>query len=168
MSYSGSPAYGAVLTQVTPNAVGDTARVVLSGFSFDAIRDDVRQSIPDRVEHLLDILRWLENDVADPTAARQTPLLRNDLAQNYPNPFNPTTTIHYLIENRTHVSLKIYDVSGRLVRTLVNGMKNPLTTGFSVTWNGANQAGQQVASGVYFYRLTAGDFEQTKKMILMK
>jgi hypothetical protein len=168
MSYSGSPAYGAVLTQVTPNAVGDTAKVVLSGFSYDAIRDDVRQSIPDRVEHLLDIIRWLENDVGDPTSARQVPLLRNDLAQNYPNPFNPTTMIHYSIEERTHVSLRIYDVTGRLVRTLVNEMKNPIPAGFSLKWDGTNDSGRRVSSGVYFYRIIAGNFQQTRKMVLMK
>jgi hypothetical protein len=168
MSYSGSPANGAVLTQVTPNTAGDTAKVVLSGFSYDVIRDDVRQTVPDRVEHLLDIIRWLENDVDTPTSVRHTPPLENHLAQNYPNPFHPSTTIHFFIEERSHVSLNIYDVSGRRVRSLVNDVKNPRPAGFSFLWDGTNDAGQPVSSGVYFYRLVAGDFRQTKKMLLVR
>jgi hypothetical protein len=83
------------------------------------------------------------------------------LAQNYPNPFNPMTTIQYSLANTGNVSLKIYDVLGREVATLVNGRQ--AAGEYTVQFNAAN-----LASGIYFYRLQAGDFVQTKKMMLVK
>jgi YVTN family beta-propeller protein len=88
------------------------------------------------------------------------------LEQNTPNPFNPTTTIRYSVASDTHVRLLIYDVAGRRVRTLVDGNKRPNM--YKVVWDGTNDAGQSVATGVYFYRITAGKFVQTKKMLLLK
>jgi hypothetical protein len=89
------------------------------------------------------------------------------LYENVPNPFNPTTTISYDVPpGGGHVTLRVYDVSGRLVRTLVDG---PETDGAkTATWDGFSNGGQQVATGVYFYRMTASGFEQTRKMVLMK
>jgi hypothetical protein len=95
-----------------------------------------------------------------------TPKYVNRLEQNYPNPFNPATRIHFSIASGSHVSLRIYDVTGRLVRTLVD---RRLAAGRRVeSWNGADAAGRSVASGIYFYRLVAGDFVQTKKMVLLR
>jgi hypothetical protein len=89
------------------------------------------------------------------------------LMQNHPNPFNPTTAIDYDIPGAGgNVSLRIYDVKGRLVRTLVDGFKTPGRK--TVTWDGRNNGGQSVATGVYFYRMAAPGFEQTRKMVLMK
>ncbi len=90
------------------------------------------------------------------------------LAQNTPNPFNPATTISYSVpEGQTaDVSLKVYDIRGRLVSTLVAEIKTAGT--YTVFWDGINNAGQKVASGVYFYRLQAGEFTQTRKMVLLK
>jgi len=92
---------------------------------------------------------------------------RTALHQNKPNPFNPTTVISFDMARDSHVSLKIYDVAGRLVRGLVN---EPMTAGFNkqVTWNGLDNSGNRVSSGVYFYRLVAADFTATKKMVVMK
>jgi hypothetical protein len=92
---------------------------------------------------------------------------RTALHQNKPNPFNPMTTISFDMARDSHVSLKIYDVAGRLVRGLVN---EPMTAGFNkqVTWNGLDNSGNRVSSGVYFYRLVAADFTATKKMVVMK
>ena len=88
------------------------------------------------------------------------------LAQNYPNPFNPNTTIIYQIPVAGHVDLRIYDVKGGLVRTLVD---TPKGAGLHVTdWNGKDNMGRSVASGIYFYRIKSGDFVQTKKMVLLK
>ena len=83
------------------------------------------------------------------------------LAQNFPNPFNPETRIQYAVESRKFVSLKVYDVLGREVATLVDGIQD---AGFkTVRWDAPG-----VTSGVYFYRLRAGMFGQTKKMILIR
>ncbi len=83
------------------------------------------------------------------------------LAQNYPNPFNPSTSILYDIGQRSFVTLKVYDVLGREVATVVNARKP--AGEYTVEWNAAN-----LPSGVYFYRLVAGDFVETRKMILMR
>lgn len=83
------------------------------------------------------------------------------LSQNYPNPFNPSTQINYTIPKASNVTLKIYDILGREIATLVSGKNQPGE--HSVSWNALN-----VPSGVYFYRIIAGDFVQTKKMLLMK
>jgi hypothetical protein len=92
--------------------------------------------------------------------------VRTTLHQNVPNPFNPTTTIRFELATAADVTLRIYDVSGRLVRTLVD--ESMPQARHDVTWNGLNDAGAQVASGVYFYRLTAGDFMQVRKMTILK
>jgi hypothetical protein len=83
------------------------------------------------------------------------------LSNNYPNPFNPTTSIQYAISSRQFVSLKVYDILGIEIETLVNEEK-PAGV-YELNWNAAN-----LPSGVYFYRLQAGEFVQTRKMILLK
>jgi len=87
---------------------------------------------------------------------------RFGLFQNYPNPFNPNTTIEFDIPNSTNVTIKIYDVLGKIVAVLANNdFKN--AGSYKVTWNAST-----FSSGVYFYRLTAGDFSNTRKMTLIK
>jgi hypothetical protein len=89
------------------------------------------------------------------------------LYQNVPNPFNPETTIRYDVpEGRGKVTLRIYDVSGRLVRTLVDGGETPGAK--MVNWNGRDNHGRTVASGVYFYQLESSSYTKTRKMLLMK
>jgi len=84
------------------------------------------------------------------------------LAQNYPNPFNPSTSIQFSLTKSSNVTLKVYDAIGQEVTTLVDGFKSGNQT-YNVEFNGAN-----MASGVYFYTLRAGDYSVTKKMLLMK
>jgi hypothetical protein len=88
------------------------------------------------------------------------------LEQNYPNPFNPTTTIKFSLPESHFVSIKIYNMLGQEVRTLVNDQRNQGT--YNVVWNGKDNYGNQVASGTYIYRISAGDFVSTKKMVLLK
>lgn len=88
------------------------------------------------------------------------------LEPNYPNPFNPTTSIRYALPASGHVTLRIYNVLGQSVRTLVDGTVEAGV--HDVLWDGSDDTGIPVASGVYFYRLTAGDFEQSRKMVLIK
>ncbi|MBN2564362.1 MAG: nuclear transport factor 2 family protein [Candidatus Eisenbacteria bacterium] len=89
------------------------------------------------------------------------------LRQNVPNPFNPTTTIAFEVpDGGAQVSLQIYDVSGRLVRTLVDGYEPSGTR--TVIWDGKDDEGQPVAGGIYFSRMKAPEFSDTTKMILLK
>lgn len=88
------------------------------------------------------------------------------LFQNIPNPFNPVTTIEYHLPKSTEVLLSVFDVTGREVITLVRS--NQPVGVYKIHWNGQNVNGQSVASGIYIYRLQAGDFHQSKKMILLK
>lgn len=91
---------------------------------------------------------------------------RTALHQNFPNPFNPSTTIKYDLAGTGRVTIVVYNLRGQLVRTLVDGVKGPGT--HAVSWDGTNATGAPVATGVYFYRLVAGDFTQTRKMVLVK
>ena len=90
------------------------------------------------------------------------------LGQNYPNPFNPSTTIAYDIPEgkEVQVRLNIYNVRGQLVRTLVDEVKSE--GAYQIQWDGSSNNGQKVSSGVYFYRLVAGEFNQTRKMVILK
>jgi hypothetical protein len=83
------------------------------------------------------------------------------LEQNYPNPFNPTTTIQFSLPIKSTVSVKVFDILGREVRTLVNDVKSPGT--YKVLFDGTG-----LASGTYFYRMEAGNYIDTKKLLLLK
>jgi hypothetical protein len=83
------------------------------------------------------------------------------LGQNYPNPFNPVTSIRYQLPEQCHVNLKIFDVLGREITTLVNEQKE--AGEYNVIWNA-----EGIFSGVYFYRMTAGSFSETKKLLLLR
>jgi hypothetical protein len=95
---------------------------------------------------------------------------RSELFQNYPNPFNSVTSIRYTVasgKNRPiHTTLKIYNILGKEVRELVNTSQS--TGSYSISWDGKNNEGKEVASGIYFYQLQAGDYKETKKLVLMK
>jgi len=91
---------------------------------------------------------------------------RYSMSQNYPNPFNPNTQINFEIPVRSHVTLTVYNLLGQKVTTLVD--KEMPTGRYIADWNSASDNGTKVASGVYFYKLEAGDFIETKKMMLLK
>ncbi|MCX6833868.1 MAG: T9SS type A sorting domain-containing protein [candidate division Zixibacteria bacterium] len=88
------------------------------------------------------------------------------VVQNYPNPFNPATTIEYNVPSRTQVTIEIFNVIGQKVRTLVNETKS--AGSYSTEWDGIDDSGNLVSTGVYLYRFSAGDVVQTKKMVLLK
>ena len=94
-----------------------------------------------------------------------------DLKQNFPNPFNPSTTINFQIpgnigSEKIHTVINVFDVLGRLVRTVVD---ENLPAGFHTRhWDGLNDYGEKITSGVYFYSIKAGDFRKTKGMLLLK
>ena len=88
------------------------------------------------------------------------------LHQNYPNPFNPTTQISYDLPESEFVSIDIFDLMGRRVKSLIN---NNQDAGYrSIYWDATNNLGQPVSAGMYIYTIIAGEFVQTKKMVLLK
>ncbi|MEZ4745917.1 MAG: alpha-amylase family glycosyl hydrolase [Calditrichia bacterium] len=119
------------------------------------IYTDVRIDPPDS-----DLLLGIDDELPG------TAPLQFALAQNYPNPFNPTTAISYQLPSISDVNLKIYNTLGQLVKTLVSQKQS--AGNYAVQWDGTNDLGERVASGIYIYRLQAGDFIQSRKMILMK
>jgi hypothetical protein len=162
----GSATAPAVLSQTSENSGAVMVGFVLSGFSFHDIRDQKLDGLPDRFYHMEGILNYLglltsAGDVPNSNPARYR------LAQNVPNPFNPATTIRYELEESGVVSLRVYNVAGQLVRTLVDGHRAAGQV-YEAVWNGRNDAGQTVSSGVYFYKLSSEGFAKTKKMILLK
>jgi len=99
--------------------------------------------------------------------SEQAPLLPNVVMfQNYPNPFNPTTVIRFDLPRAVHVKLCVYNVKGELVSTIVD---QHMTEGRKeINWTAKDSKGHALASGMYFYRLVAGDFVQAKKMVLLR
>jgi hypothetical protein len=88
------------------------------------------------------------------------------LYQNYPNPFNPITTIDYEVARDGLVSIFVYDLMGRRIKTLVNKVNAPGR--YSVSWNGSNDDSKQLSTGMYFYKMRAEGFESVKKLMLIK
>ncbi len=109
--------------------------------------------------------KYFIDDLALSTAVKANDFSGPDftykLNQNYPNPFNPVTSIKYSIKENTNVYLSVYDILGREIRSLVNENKNPGE--YEVKFDAGG-----ITSGIYFYRLKAGDFIQTKKMLILK
>ena len=88
------------------------------------------------------------------------------LHQNYPNPFNPTTQIRYDLPEQSYVNINIYDLMGRKIKSLINTHQDP---GYRIIqWNATNEFGQPVSAGMYIYTIQAGEFRQTRKMVLLK
>lgn len=103
--------------------------------------------------------------VGDGTLDNEQPL-EFSLSANYPNPFNPTTTIDYSIATAGDVSIVVYDMMGREVRSLVADFATPGS--YSVVWDATNNEGLSVAAGMYVYKMTSSDFVEVNKMLLVK
>lgn len=123
-----------------------------------------------------DLLRLAFGDVMDSEGAVRTvgaieiepevPGYCNRLYNNHPNPFNPTTTIEFSIARDTHVDLRIYNVNGQLIKTLLDEHREK--NHYAIEWDGKNNNGKSVACGVYLYRIETKDFTDSKKMILLR
>jgi hypothetical protein len=126
----------------------------------------IRKALPvDTEATALTTEAWeeLEEEMEKPSESRPEHF---SLSQNYPNPFNPQTSISYALPGDAHVRLSVYNVLGQKVAQLVDQLQ---TAGYkTVWWNGTDQRGDQVASGVYFYRLETEEFSQIRKMMLVK
>jgi len=135
-------------------------KVVTLGFGFESINDAA-----DRNLLMQRILQWFVPGASgvDPGSELPQPVV---LSQNVPNPFNPQTKISFNLDRQTQVHLAVYDITGRLVRVLANDVH---TAGeHTLIWDGRNMAGDQVASGTYFYRLTSPDNTFSRKMTMLK
>lgn len=130
--------------------------------------DTVRNTVTFETDHfslfaLVDINDPIVADINEADA--QVPLTF-ELLQNYPNPFNPVTTIEYSLPKRSKVTLEIYNLLGQRVRTLIDESKPAGSR--SVQWDGRNDEGISMSSGMYFYKLRAGEFSKTRKMLLVR
>lgn len=133
--FNGQEVHGNWILKVVDNASGDTGRV--NSYCLNVIYNG--------------IIGITNNQIP----------VKFSLSQNYPNPFNPVTKITYSVPKQTFVTIKVYDIIGREVTTLINGVK---TAGYyDIEWNAMNYS-----SGVYFYRMNAGEFVDVKKMIVIK
>ena len=135
-----------------------------SNYNFNGTLDDIRiydyALSRDEIENLFGNPSSIIND------EKSTIPSNNFLFQNYPNPFNLSTTINYQTNKTGTVILRIYNILGKLIRTLVNRAENPGY--YSIKWDGKNDNDQIVTSGIYFYKLQAGLFTESKKLILLK
>ena len=156
-------------TIAAASLVKPTCATVYFTFNFNYVKE-----APRRAAILLRALDWLASaagSLGEQQVAGATPVPLPDkleLAQNYPNPFNPLTRIQLSIPagSPLPVRIRIYDVSGQLVKTLFEGIKEPGIHSFE--WNGTNEFGHGVSSGVYFCNTTAGRNVMTRKMMLLK
>jgi hypothetical protein len=137
----------------------------VGGYSFASIRDDEEDGTLDRARHLYSVHIFFGETRDYPTDASLVHVDR--LEQNYPNPFNPQTTIAFSIKQRARVRIDVYNVAGQRVRSLLDETR-AAGSYTDVRWDGTDAAGSPVASGVYFYKLAAADFSQTRKMVLLK
>jgi len=142
---------GSNLTYVNAIAVSRRNQKIYLGGNFEAISSETRSGLAG-VNDIISSVKNLEGDYLPQ---------RCILDQNYPNPFNPTTNIKFQITKSNHTTLKVYDLLGKEVATLVNEHLTPGS--YETTFDGA-----RLSSGVYFYRLQAGGFVQTKKLVLQK
>lgn len=134
----------------------------MAGYTFTPADRSYTTVLSDQIDQ--DFIPSLATDVDDETGG---PLPdRFSVAQNHPNPFNPSTVIEYAVPKQARVTIAVYDVLGRWVRTLVD--EEQPAGWHQVVWDGADQAGSGVSTGMYFYRLQAEGFTQTRKMVLMK
>ena len=134
--------------------------LILTNNNFIILSDTYSDNSPERVLSLI----CLEHTVG----IEETILTSNYKLSNYPNPFNPTTTIKFSIEPNQQnepIEIVIYNLKGQKVRTIPVTLSGDEGSGI---WNGTDQKGKPVSSGIYFYKLRAGDFQQVKRMILMK
>jgi hypothetical protein len=165
-AFGGSNYYAGIASS-WENSAGYSVRTMWFGFSFQFIRDDRVITPIDRFEIAADVFSWMQfyhNPCCCCTGTEAPSAYR--LAQNFPNPFNPSTTIRYDMKEKGLVRIKIYNVAGELVRTLVDEMKN--AGAYSIAWDGRNNAGSGVASGIYFYKMETRAFSQTKKMVVLR
>lgn len=161
---AGNPIYAAGC-QAHATSGGDYWDVVYLPYSISTIRD-----INDRVYMLRNILEFFGNAPADTSVGIDRPIVDegyvNTLYPNYPNPFNPETVIWFSLKDNGPVTVKVYNVAGQLVRTLFDG--EMIAGVHEIVWDGRDDHGEEVSSGVYFYSLDMNRGRLVKRMVLIK
>jgi len=163
--YVETPYYAGVLNQC-PNSHGNCIATAVFGFSFMNIRN-AGPGYLTRSDILNHTLRnWLVvGNAKYPYTDTEVPAV-TEFAGIYPNPFNPATRVAFSLKKKGNVSLRVYDVSGRLVRVLIDEVRE--AGSYEVVWDGANDRGRRTASGIYFCRMEADDYRRTVKMVLLR
>jgi len=123
--------------------------------------------IVDRHDLMQNIMDYFGKAPTGPGTGVDEGGFKNALSQAYPNPFNPMTKIAYSVREAGPVAIDVYNVAGRVVRTLLDRESDAGASGY-VTWDGRDDRGDRCASGVYFYRIQAPGFTESKKMIMLK
>lgn len=140
----------------------NNSRSVIFSFGWEGIADDrMREQV------LVQVLNWLDGTISSIELKLEDEIVPNQYAllQNYPNPFNPSTTIGFAVPQTSHVSIRIFNITGEEIRTLVDG---DFAAGWHrAIWDGKNQHQQPVTSGIYIYRMTAGSFQMARKMVMV-
>ena len=164
--YAGVPRYAGIHS-VGINDNSYDIRTILCGFSMMYTRDTDVVVPPVRHRIVHDAFSFFEQDLnTDITGGGDAPPAATALGRAWPNPFNPVTTIPFSIRAKGLVQLRIYDVAGRLVRTLVNEVRE--AGSYEARWDGRNDGGRQAASGVYFCRFEAPGYEKTIKTVMLR
>ena len=119
---------------------------------------------------IADMFAWANKSIGAPIGVPsvEAPRLATKLIGARPNPANPSATITFSLAQKGHVSLKVFDVGGRLVRTLIDDVYESAAEPFEAVWDGKNNNGQHVGSGVFFYQLDAPGYSSAKKLVILK
>jgi hypothetical protein len=143
-----------------------TVRTMWFGQSLQYLRDE-RNVVPIDVFRIVnDVMAWMATATNPDITKTENAPMAYGLSQNYPNPCNPFTTIKLDMKEKGTVAVKIYNVAGQLVRTLHDGV---LGAGhYTLVWDGRNNRGAAVASGVYFYKMDAKSFSKTRKLVMIR
>ncbi len=161
--YTGGPPWAGIYTDQLNNA-SQPLRTVWLGHSMMWVRDDenetpAREQLGDMVYEFFELMQ------TGGGTSSETPAVTS-LSDNFPNPFNPVTRMKFALKEKGHVRLRVYDVSGRLVRILIDEIRD--VGAYEILWDGTNDEGRNTASGIYFCRMEATDYERTLKMVLLR
>jgi hypothetical protein len=169
--------YSNLLTGEIPPEIGSLTNLSSLVLSNNQLAGEIPQEVCDLIESNNWISSWsfegsilagnnLINTCEQVSIIDETLPITYNLYNAYPNPFNPVTTLRYDIPENAFVNIRIYDLKGRLVNTLINREE---TAGYkAIKWAGVDDKGKAVSAGIYLYEIQAGDFRQTKKMVLLK
>ncbi len=164
--YDGQQYYAGIYTDQLNNA-SQPLRTAWIGHSYQYIRNASMAGMLARAELFVGAWELFENGINHdiPGCDAEIPEATS-LSDNFPNPFNPVTRVSFALREKGRVSLRVYDVSGRLVRILVDEIRD--AGSYEAVWDGTNDEGRSTTSGIYFCRMEAGDYERTLKMVMLK